>query len=109
MEDHPITEADIGVVAIRDTLKKLDGQVDSIEKQIQRYVLPRLLSSFPVTCPLLSSPSRCEPASATGQYADIIDEGDSADGDGEMKDPGGFEKGILSQEPSCLVDSESRG
>ena len=38
MEDHPITEADIGVVAIRDTLKKLDGQVDSIEKQIQRYV-----------------------------------------------------------------------
>jgi len=40
VEDHPITEADIGVVAIRDTLKKLDGQVDSIEKQIQRYVLP---------------------------------------------------------------------
>ena len=38
MEDHPITEADIGVVAIRDTLKKLDGQVESIEKQIQRYV-----------------------------------------------------------------------
>lgn len=38
MEDHPVTEADIGVVAIRDTLKKLDGQVDSIEKQIQRYV-----------------------------------------------------------------------
>jgi hypothetical protein len=43
VEDHPITEADIGVVAIRDTLKKLDGQVDSIEKQIQRYVP---LSSF---------------------------------------------------------------
>jgi hypothetical protein len=39
VEDHPITEADIGVVAIRDTLKKLDSQVDSIEKQIQRYVL----------------------------------------------------------------------
>ena len=38
MEDHPVTEADIGVVAIRDTLKKLDGQVESIEKQIQRYV-----------------------------------------------------------------------
>jgi len=37
--DHSITEADIGVVAIRDTLKKLDQQVDSIEKQIQRYVL----------------------------------------------------------------------
>jgi len=51
VEDHPITEADIGVVAIRDTLKKLDGQVDSIEKQIQRYV-PPLLSSFPVSCPL---------------------------------------------------------
>ena len=46
MEDHPITEADIGVVAIRDTLKKLDGQVDSIEKQIQRYVpLPILTIS----------------------------------------------------------------
>jgi hypothetical protein len=46
--DHPITEADIGVVAIRDTLKKLDQQVDSIEKQIQRYVpsLPLPLHLF---------------------------------------------------------------
>jgi len=61
VEDHSITEADIGVVAIRDTLKKLDGQVDSIEKQIQRYVplsssslLP--LPSDPSLLPLLYSP-----------------------------------------------------
>lgn len=47
MEDHPITEADIGVVAIRDTLKKLDGQVESIEKQIQRYV-PLSTLSLPI-------------------------------------------------------------
>jgi regulator of replication initiation timing len=36
--DHPITEADKGTVTIRDTLKKLDQQVESIEKQIERYV-----------------------------------------------------------------------
>jgi len=47
VEDHPITEADIGVVAIRDTLKKLDGQVESIEKQIQRYV-PLSTLSLPI-------------------------------------------------------------
>ena len=36
--DHPITEADKGTVTIRDTLNKLDQQVDAIEKQIERYV-----------------------------------------------------------------------
>jgi hypothetical protein len=36
--DHPITEADKGTVTIRDTLNKLDQQVEAIEKQIERYV-----------------------------------------------------------------------
>ena len=63
MEDHPITEADIGVVAIRDTLKKLDGQVDSIEKQIQRYVpLPSLLHSSTFLPPSHPSPFPTPPS-----------------------------------------------
>lgn len=36
--DHPITEADKGTVTIRDTLNKLEQQVEAIEKQIERYV-----------------------------------------------------------------------
>ena len=36
--DHPITEADKGTVTIRDTLAKLDQQVEAIENQIERYV-----------------------------------------------------------------------
>jgi len=35
-QDHPITEADKGTVTIRDTLNKLDIQVESIEKQIEK-------------------------------------------------------------------------
>jgi hypothetical protein len=34
--EHPITDADKGTVTIRDTLNKLDQQVVSIEKQIER-------------------------------------------------------------------------
>lgn len=36
VQDHPITEADKGTVTIRDTLNKLDQQVESIEKQIEK-------------------------------------------------------------------------
>jgi hypothetical protein len=50
--DHPITEADKGTVTIRDTLNKLDQQVEAIEKQIERYVT--LISSTYLPTPLLS-------------------------------------------------------
>ena len=102
MEDHPITEADIGVVAIRDTLKKLDGQVDSIEKQIQRYVpsfvpLPSLfLVPF---SPLL--PAVNLHLLLVKMRISLMK--DTADGDGKMRDPGGFERRILLRELSSLT------
>ena len=38
VQDHPISEADKGTVTLRATLKKLEQQIESIEKQIERYV-----------------------------------------------------------------------
>lgn len=43
-QDHPITEADKGTVTLRATLKKLEQQIESIEKQIERYVQTLSLS-----------------------------------------------------------------
>ena len=52
-QDHPITEADKGTVTLRATLKRLEQQIESIEKQIERYVTlstlhlpPRPFTSF---------------------------------------------------------------
>jgi hypothetical protein len=93
VEDHPITEADIGVVAIRDTLKKLDGQVDSIEKQIQRYVpLVSLFvlsfSTSPSLLPLLCS--RVCTLSSCWSRSRFLGEGDKVDGACDMRDPYGL-------------------
>jgi hypothetical protein len=66
------------VVAIRDTLKKLDGQVDSIQKQIQRYVSPSspsLLSLYLPSSFSPFSPQLCVTPSAAGQDADLVGEG----------------------------------
>jgi hypothetical protein len=108
VEDHPITEADIGVVAIRDTLKKLDSQVDSIEKQIQRYVLlPSLFilsfSTPPSLLPLLYSLLLLVPIPIP------FGEGIKVDGACDMSDPCGFEKGfcIWSLAASWMTGAEN--
>jgi hypothetical protein len=55
-----------------------------------------------------SLPAPCVPPSAAGQDVDPIGEGAEADEDGETRDPGGFEKPIMSREPRSAVDERSQ-
>lgn len=38
--DHPITEADVGTLTILETIRKVEIQIEDIEKQIAQYVTP---------------------------------------------------------------------